>query len=115
VAVTIEGALWVWGCGDAGQLGLGDEDNRLAPTLVGAETAFGGLQVLTVACGNVHTLAVTKDGALWIFGTECGLGHNRCDGNHRLVPRRIEAQYFGNASIVSAAAGTLHSAECHLW
>ena len=94
VAVTIEGALRVWGCGDAGQLGLGDEDKRLVPTLVGAETAFGGLQVLTVACGNVHTLAVTKDCALWIFGTECGLGHNRCDGNHRLLPSRIEAQYL---------------------
>mmetsp|Transcript_88483 Transcript_88483/g.129403 ORF Transcript_88483/g.129403 Transcript_88483/m.129403 type:complete len:239 (-) Transcript_88483:260-976(-) len=50
VAVTIEGALWVWGGGEYGQLGLGHKHDRLAPTLMGTEGAFGGLQVLTVAC-----------------------------------------------------------------
>jgi len=111
VAVTLEGELWVWGHGRRGQLGLGDEANRLAPTRVGAEKAvFGGSPVLTVACGGAHTLAVTKDGALWTFGNgQYGqLGHS--DGNIRLMPMRIEAQHFGNAKIVSVAAGYLQSA-----
>jgi len=64
VALTIEGELWVWGRGNHGQLGLGDEANRLAPTLVGAQAAFGGSTVLTVACGDCHSLVVTKDGSL---------------------------------------------------
>jgi len=110
VAVTSEGALWVWGMGNCGQLGLGDLNNRLAPARVGAEEAFGGSQVLTVACGDAHTLAVTKDGALWScgFGSHGVLGHN--DQNDRLVPTRIEAQHFGNANVISAAAGPSHSA-----
>ena len=112
VAVTIQGELWVWGSGSLGQLGLGDEANRLEPTLVGAEEAFGELQVLTVSCGHFHTLAVTKDGTLWTFGHghQGALGHN--DRNDRLVPTRIEAQHFGNSKIVSVACacGTLHSA-----
>jgi hypothetical protein len=110
VAVTREGELWVWGYGGQGQLGLGDCANRLAPTLVGAEEGFGELQVLTVACGCWHTLAVTKDGALWTFGMgENGaLGH--IDHTTRLVPTRIEAQHFGNAKIVSTAGGDSHSA-----
>jgi len=41
VAVTIEGALWVWGGGEYGQLGLGHKYDRLAPTLVGTEGYLG--------------------------------------------------------------------------
>ena len=109
-AVTSQGALWVWGRGSDGQLGLGDCARRLAPTLVGAKAAFGQFQVLTVACGHWHTLAVTKDGALWTFGEgdDGKLGHN--DFNDWLVPTRIEAQQFGNANIVAVAAGSRHSA-----
>ena len=110
LAVTLAGALWVWGMGRHGQLGLGDTDNRLAPTLLGAEMAFEGSQVLMVACGNDHTLAVTKDYALWTFGRgdHGALGHN--DKDDKLVPTRIEAQHFGNANIICAAAGQSHSA-----
>jgi len=77
---------------------------------VGAEVACGGLPVLMVACGDCHSLVVTKDGALWTFGRgqNGALGHN--DRNNRLVPTRIEAQHFGNAKIVSIAGGESHSA-----
>ena len=42
MAVGDNGALWAWGGGSSGQLGLGDTNNRLVPTLVGAEEVFGG-------------------------------------------------------------------------
>jgi alpha-tubulin suppressor-like RCC1 family protein len=42
VALTLDRELWVWGYGRYGQLGLGDNDNRLAPTLVGAQAACTG-------------------------------------------------------------------------
>jgi len=63
-----------------------------------------------VACGEFHFLVVTKDGALWTFGSgyDGALGHN--DRNTRLVLTRIEAQHFGNAKIVSVAGGFSHSA-----
>jgi len=44
-----------------------DAANRLAPALLGVEAIFGGLKVLTVACGNFHTLVVTMNGAVWTF------------------------------------------------
>ena len=37
VAVAHDGALWVWGHGEYGQLGLGVADNRLVPTRVAVE------------------------------------------------------------------------------
>jgi len=108
VAVTREGALWVWGYGLAGQLGLGDTENRLVPVRVGAEEVFGG-RVLMTACGNEHTLIVTTKGTLWTCGEgEYGtLGHT--NEKTRLVPTQIEAHFFGDANIVSAAAGAFHS------
>jgi hypothetical protein len=35
-AVTEDGALWTWGLGNFGQLGLNDQENRLVPTRVTA-------------------------------------------------------------------------------
>lgn len=70
VAVTVGGRLYTWGYGKEGQLGHGDFDNRLVPTLVGAG-AFGapsGGRVVMAACGRENTLVVTQDGALWACG-----------------------------------------------
>ena len=41
MAVGVDGALWAWGMGFFGQLGLGDTNDRLVPTLVGTEEVFG--------------------------------------------------------------------------
>ena len=133
---VVNGLLWVWGCNLYGQLGLGDEDERLAPTLVGSEAAFGGSQVLTADCGNSHTLVVTTVGTLWWFGmgqdgmgqdiecilamtkagtlwvlgegTDGKLGHN--NENSRRVLRHVEAQHFGHSTIISVASGDSLSA-----
>jgi len=93
----IEGELLYWGCGTESQLGLGNTANRLAP-LVGAQAACGGLPVLTMECGESHTMAVMRDGALWTFGRGLfgELSHN--DYISRLVLTRTEAQHFGNAN-----------------
>jgi len=109
VAVSRDGALWAWGRGEEGQLGLGNLTNRLVPMRVGGEQEFGG-QVLMAACGDWHTLAVTKAGTLWLWGRggDGMLGLN--DTNDRLVPTQVEAQHFGNAKIVSVAAGATQSA-----
>ena len=60
------GALYVIGSGDNGQLGLGEDLVECAkprPVL-----AFGDLLVKAVACGGMHTLALTEDGGAWSWG-----------------------------------------------
>jgi alpha-tubulin suppressor-like RCC1 family protein len=108
VAVTLDGALWAWGNGEFGRLGVGDVSNRLIPTRVGVDDAFGGFGgsgVLLAACGDKHTLAVTNDGTLWSWGRgERGeLGHN--DRAMRIIPTRVDADHFDGAKVV-ATAGT---------
>jgi len=102
VAVSEGGTLYVWGAGMFGLLGLGDEDDRMVPTKV---ANFGRSPVLMVACGDVYTLAVTKDGGMYSCGQgqSCALGHN--NENDKWFFTRIKAQYFDKKKIVSAATG----------
>jgi alpha-tubulin suppressor-like RCC1 family protein len=62
--------------------------------------------VLLTACGARHTLVVTEAGALW----SCGKGRDGALGQDdnvaKLILTRVDAQHFGGAKIVTAAAGT---------
>ena len=88
LVVTHDGALWACGEGRYGQLGLNDKLNRLVFERVGAQE-FGGASVVAAAAGNMHSVAVTEDGALWTWGNgasgELGLG----DVEPRVVPTRV--------------------------
>jgi alpha-tubulin suppressor-like RCC1 family protein len=74
-ALTDSGDVYCWGQGGP-RLGHGDAEDREVPTSIGQEM-FGGCTVILVACGGVHTAAVTSSGALytWGFGGEGRLGH----------------------------------------
>ncbi len=63
-AITDTGKLYGWGQNTNGQLGLGDEDNRLSPV----EIDVAGQRVVSVSSGTSHTLVLTEDGAVYGFG-----------------------------------------------
>lgn len=111
-AVTAGGQLYTWGENGAGQLGHGDLDDRLVPTVVEGFGASKGGEVVMVACGAKHTLVVTRNGALWacgrgVFG-ELGLN----DEADRNVFERVTGDKnaaFGGEMVVAVAAGSTHS------
>ena len=110
VALTEDGVLWVWGDGSWGQLGLGDTNNRLVPTRLGAGEVFGGSLVRMAACGFAHTLVVTVAGSVWAWGEGDGgqLGLN--DEQSRLTPMLVGPEHFAGASVATVAGGADHSA-----
>ncbi|HYQ14791.1 MAG TPA: hypothetical protein VEQ58_03510, partial [Polyangiaceae bacterium] len=65
---TRYGALYCWGNGADGRLGLGDERDRDAPTRVGTDSDW-----TSVATGVSHTCALKADGSVWCFGAN-GVG-----------------------------------------
>ena len=75
VAVTEEGLLYTWGAGACGQLGHPDtsvfpfdEDGypyHPTPKLV---AALKYVKLTLAACGDVHTLVLSEDGAIYCFG-----------------------------------------------
>ncbi len=62
--ITTDGALWMWGPNNRGQLGVGDTTQRREATRV----LVDGKKVRDVAIGGAHTLAITEDGALYAWG-----------------------------------------------
>ena len=109
--VTDAGDLLMCGFGRFGQLGLGPGGSmfhRKTPTLV-PRASFDDEAVLMVACGGLHTVAVTEAGGVFTFGDgdDHQLGHG-ARGCQR-TPLRVPAAGFHNERVVMAAAGNRHT------
>jgi len=64
VAVDAKGVVWSWGEGTlSGQLGNGGNTNVLTPSPIN-----GISNVISVAAGYEHTLALRADGTVWAWG-----------------------------------------------
>lgn len=101
-AVTKDGRVLTFGWGgsfSAGACGLGhgDYESNAKPTVV--ETLFrDGAPIGKVECGDMHTMALTKDHELWIWGNG---EHGRMgsgSANNCLVP--VPMEYFEEDNIV---------------
>mmetsp|Transcript_652 Transcript_652/g.1210 ORF Transcript_652/g.1210 Transcript_652/m.1210 type:complete len:532 (-) Transcript_652:74-1669(-) len=67
LATTDNGSLYAWGNGECGQLGLG----RMVKKQIGPwrlHTLRNDV-VVSIACGNLHSLAVTDSGGVFAWGT----------------------------------------------
>ena len=58
-------AVFCWGRGEDGQLGLGDTSDQDEPTYV---DALRGVGVRQIACGSGHTVVLTTDGEVFTWG-----------------------------------------------
>eukprot|EP00873_Tetraselmis_striata_P013825 jgi/Tetstr1/434089/TSEL_023233.t1 len=97
--VDIEGHLWTWGEGSAGQLGHPPRradllpDNLLVPHRV---EALDGTRILAVSAGLAHTVCLAADQIVYSFGfARSWLGHGDWQEeelkHNVLVPRPITA------------------------
>jgi alpha-tubulin suppressor-like RCC1 family protein len=87
LAIKKDGSLWAWGWGNNHELGLGQVNSRaLIPVRVG--TAYDWKKVST-AMNN--TVAVKKNGSLWVWGNNVGaaLGVGITPNNAVYVPTQV--------------------------
>lgn len=97
--IRFDKTLWCWEGGN-GQLGLGDTENRLVPTMVD-DAAW--LRVDASDFG--HTCGIRQDDSLWCWGYNSNGQLGTGDTDHRLVPARVE----GQASWESVSTGYMHT------
>ena len=65
VMLKSNGTVWNLGKGNYGELGNGKEEITDEPV----ETIFpSGIEIIQVACGENHTLALDKEGNVWGWG-----------------------------------------------
>lgn len=105
VAVSgLEKQLYSWGWGDFGRLGTGDCRDVFIPYPL---PAMAGKTVVSVACGDTHTLVATDTGELWSFGRnqngQLGLGSIQ----DSLSPQLVAA--LQGKRVMRVACGAEHS------
>jgi hypothetical protein len=116
LALSESGALYVWGGGEAGALGVGDKKGRAVPVLL-ENFPPAGEKVVGIAAGAYHSLALTDSGRVYSWGRCAGgvLGHGDTKDATVDAPRRVAGLGSGageeaaGGAVVSIAAGMQHS------
>jgi hypothetical protein len=69
VALASDGTVWTWGKNDFGQLGMAANFGINGAVQVRGPRGVGFLtDVIEIAAGANHNLAITKDGGVWAWG-----------------------------------------------
>ncbi|XP_042235207.1 uncharacterized protein LOC121874922 isoform X2 [Homarus americanus] len=103
LAVTDNG-VYGWGSNKYGQVGIGGTGRCPRPTLL---ASLEGKGIISVACGQFHSLAVSEDGKLytWGWGVHGQLGNSNVEDC--LTPTPV--QRLARKHIVLADGGYAHS------
>ncbi|HBV99548.1 MAG TPA: hypothetical protein DEF36_21215 [Desulfotomaculum sp.] len=73
-ALRSDGAVFAWGSNNSGELGNGTENESSLPVQVLSPDGAGYLtDIIAIAAGNQHTLALQRSGKVWVWGSN-GLG-----------------------------------------
>eukprot|EP00980_Cylindrotheca_fusiformis_P015257 scaffold4243_cov126-Cylindrotheca_fusiformis.AAC.3 len=105
-APDLEGlAVFTWGRGEDGQLGLGDTSDQDEPTYV---DALRGVGVRQIACGSGHTVVLSTEGEVftWGRGDDGRLGHG--DNGWKYVPRITQS--LAGQVVTQVTCGSYHTA-----
>ena len=102
-AIKTDCSLWSWGHNQFGMLGINNTDQKNTPVT----TILGGTNWKSVACGDIHVLAIKTDGSLWVWGR----GADGQLGTNNTADRSIPVTTFiGGNDWKSIAGGVQHSA-----
>jgi hypothetical protein len=101
VALKSDGTVWTWGGNFYGELGEGTVPNLIS-TPVCVTTIHN---VISIASGFHHTIAVKSDGTVWVWGSnEYGQ-----IGDGSFIDRWSPVQAAGATDVVAVSAGYRHT------
>ncbi|XP_011635998.1 RCC1 and BTB domain-containing protein 1-like isoform X2 [Pogonomyrmex barbatus] len=115
MAVIENGEVFGWGYNGVGQLGIGNYVNQMTPCRV---AALLGVVIVKVVCGYAHTLALTDEGKLYVWGGnsygQLGIGNktNACNPvmfKHQMGRvSDIAALHYNHISIAVGEGGCVY-------
>ncbi|KAK3274865.1 hypothetical protein CYMTET_16975 [Cymbomonas tetramitiformis] len=128
LAVTRGGEVWAWGSATCGRLGIadvsglpheGEDDSAVYQPVPTVVAGLQGHEVVQVACGKFHSLAVTRGGEVWAWGGAAfgrlgiadvsGLPHEGEDDSEVYQPVPTVVAGLQGHEVVQVAVGACHS------
>jgi len=106
LAVSVDGSVYAWGRNQpagghpGGELGDGTTTDRFTPIKVPALS-----DIITVACGEHHSVALKADGTVWAWGSNISGQLGNSIRNNRQEPVKVS----GLADVVALAASWEHT------
>ena len=104
--------MWAWGYNGYGQLGQGNTTNVYSPVQVKSANGSPYLtDIIEIAAGSYHNLALAKDGTVWAWGyNRYGqLGNGKTSNSSLPVKVKIGGGSVDLTGVVSIAAGYYNS------
>lgn len=95
-----DGSVWAWGQNDYGQLGLGDNTERLTPVKIESIS-----NITAVAVGDNHSLALDQDGNVWAWGRN----HIYQLGDGSTTDSNVPLKIINSGDIKAIAAAADHN------
>ncbi|XP_044756400.1 E3 ubiquitin-protein ligase HERC2 [Coccinella septempunctata] len=104
LALTKKGEIWTWGKGDYFRLGHGNDQHVRKPTVI---ESLKEKQIIHVAVGALHCLAVTDNGQVYAWGDN---DHGQQGNGSTMVNRKPALVHgFEDVHINRVACGSSHS------
>lgn len=109
-AVTADGSAYAWGINNAGQVGDGTKTTRLVPTKVRLP---GGTRLAAIDAGNDHTLALTTNGRVAVWGnaiiSSAPANPHLRPTDPVLTPVVLDPRLFGGSPVIAVDGGDHHA------
>ena len=111
LALKADGTVWSWGANHSGQLGNGSTGPRSQVAPVIDETGQPLTEVIQVATGNDHSLALKADGTVWSWGSNAygKLGNGTSVSHERVAKKVTDSLGAPFDKVVAISAGENHS------
>jgi len=108
LALTSDGQIIAWGDNSAGQLGNNSTASSPVPVPVDMSGALAGKEIVSIAAGRKHSLALTSDGQVIAWGENNSgqLGNNSTTSSP--TPAAVTG-VLADKTVVGIAAGENHS------
>jgi probable HAF family extracellular repeat protein len=121
-ALRVDGTVWTWGSNGNGQLGNGSADDSPLPVEVITDQGVPLDNIIAVAAGGWHNLALRADGAIWSWGANWsgqlgdGTTHDHATAVAIALPasvsasaKKFDATSSSTAVVSQLSAGAAHS------
>ncbi|CAJ0573274.1 unnamed protein product, partial [Mesorhabditis spiculigera] len=105
VVVSASGSVFTWGQNDDGQLGTGDTTRQARPVRL---ENMSSMSVIEVACGDSHTVLLTKGGRVFSFGSD-SFGQLGCGRKTTTKAMPSIIPEFMGTEVLRIAAGRCHT------